>query len=166
MECVLEEGYLDSIWGRSKGAMTPSGWKADQLPYLVEFDNFGRIPDAPKLTIDSHYAWGYDEIDWFMLHKKEQRAAILKYVYNFVRDHEGHLEMPSRRCLTEEYETVWDDPDTKWLDSITKSEVLRYALDEEGRAHIFRRYYSANNPSDNCPFGLGDEKTVTELWHS
>ena len=165
LACVLEEGYVDSIWGRSKGGVTPSGWYADSLPYLVEFDNFGRRPDAPVPTLDSHYAWGYDEIDWLMLHPRDERAAIIRYVYDFVRKHGGHLEMPSRRCLTEEYESVWEHPDTDWLDRVAKDEFLRYTVDEEGRAHIFRRYYSANNPSDACPFGLGDEAVITEVWH-
>ncbi len=38
---VLKVGYLDSIFGRSKGGLTPSGWKCDALPYMVELDNFG-----------------------------------------------------------------------------------------------------------------------------
>jgi len=38
---ILEMGYLDSIFGRSKGGITPSGWKCQSLPYLVELDNYG-----------------------------------------------------------------------------------------------------------------------------
>ena len=166
MNCILEAGYLDSIWGRSKGGVTPSGWEAESLPFLVEFDNFGRRPDAPVPTLDSHYAWGYDEIDWLMLHSREERAKIIRSVYGFTRSQGGHLEMPSRRCLTEEYETVWKDPDTDWLDAVSEDEFLRYTVDGEGNAHIFRRYYSANDPSDACPFGLGDEAVITELWHT
>ena len=41
MEGILEVGYSDSIFKRSKGAWAPSGWYAESLPYLVEFDNFG-----------------------------------------------------------------------------------------------------------------------------
>ena len=164
--CVLEKGYFDSIWGRSHGGKTPSGWEADPLPYLVEFDNFDRHPGAPLPTVDSHYAWGYDEIDWLMLHTKEERAEIIRYVYDFIRNTDpcGHLEMPSRRCLTDEYETVWDSPDTAWLEQVARDEFLRFETDGRGRAHIFRRYYSANNPSDACPFGLGDEAVITALW--
>ena len=33
-------------------------------------------------------------------------------------------------------------------------------------AHITRRYYSANTPSDACPFGMGDEDTITDIFHS
>jgi hypothetical protein len=38
---VLEIGHSDSLYLRSKGGITPSGWKCEHLPYLVEFDNFG-----------------------------------------------------------------------------------------------------------------------------
>jgi hypothetical protein len=38
----LREGYTDAIYGRSKGGVTPSGWRCEHLPYLAEFDNYGR----------------------------------------------------------------------------------------------------------------------------
>jgi hypothetical protein len=40
-EGILQIGYLDSIYGRSKGGVTPSGWSCEHLPYLVELDNWG-----------------------------------------------------------------------------------------------------------------------------
>ena len=99
-----------------------------------------------------------------MLHTKDERAGIIRYVYDFARKHGGRLEMPSRRCLTEAYESVWENPDMAWLDAVAKDEFLRYTVDEDGNARILRRYYSANNPSDGCPFGLGDEAAITEVW--
>jgi hypothetical protein len=44
-EAVLEVGHLDALFKRSKGCVSPSGWKCDSSPYLVEFDNFGRGPN-------------------------------------------------------------------------------------------------------------------------
>ena len=35
-------GYADAIFTKSKGGLTPSGWSCEHLPYVVEFDNFGR----------------------------------------------------------------------------------------------------------------------------
>src|SRR3546814_16522563 len=32
--------YLDAIYGRTKGGITPSGWSCERSPYIVEFDNF------------------------------------------------------------------------------------------------------------------------------
>ena len=40
-KAILEKGFSDSIYGRSKGGVTPSGWKCEALPYIVEIDNFG-----------------------------------------------------------------------------------------------------------------------------
>jgi hypothetical protein len=40
-EGVLKMGHLDTIYGRSKGGLTPSGWPCAHLPYLVELDNYG-----------------------------------------------------------------------------------------------------------------------------
>jgi hypothetical protein len=46
---ILEVGYADSIFQRSKGGVTPSGWTCEHLPYLVEFDNFGsHSPGQPS----------------------------------------------------------------------------------------------------------------------
>ncbi len=41
-EGVLKVGNSDAIFLKSKGGITPSGWSCEHLPYLVEFDNFGR----------------------------------------------------------------------------------------------------------------------------
>jgi hypothetical protein len=38
-EAVLELGFSDGIYGRSKGGTAPNGWSCEHLPYLVEIDN-------------------------------------------------------------------------------------------------------------------------------
>ena len=58
---VLKIGYLDSIFGRSKGGVTPSGWNCDSLPFMVELDNFGSSGREGE-NIGAHWIWGYDEI--------------------------------------------------------------------------------------------------------
>ena len=101
MKCRLEEGYLDSLFNRSRGGLHPSGWKADPLPFLVEYDNFG-VSDTPgKATPDSHYAWGYDEITWFALQPAAYRAEFLRYADVWVNERypEGWVQMPSKRIL-------------------------------------------------------------------
>lgn len=166
MDCVLEEGYFDSIFGHSRGGMTPSGWAADPMPFIVELDNFGGSRFSGEPRRDSHYVWGYDEITWFSLLSPEQRAEKLRYLFHWIKERypEGWLEMPSRRLITEHIEHVWDTPDTAWLDKVAEDEFLRYSLDAQGRAHIFRNYYSANRPSAACPFGFGDEDTIRTLF--
>jgi hypothetical protein len=42
----LRANWLDAIYNRSTGGISPSGWKCKNLPYLVEFDNFGKVRSA------------------------------------------------------------------------------------------------------------------------
>ena len=48
-DAILQLGFSDGIYNRSKGGVTFSGWKCEHLPYLVELDNFGasRTPGKP-----------------------------------------------------------------------------------------------------------------------
>ncbi|MCC6446035.1 MAG: hypothetical protein IT210_21600 [Armatimonadetes bacterium] len=98
---VLEVGYLDSIFGRSKGGIAPSGWKCDHLPYLVELDNYG-ISDRPGQPGASYYTFGYDEITWFAHQPESYRNEWLRYAWQWVREHDknGYLQMPGSRCLS------------------------------------------------------------------
>lgn len=166
MECVAEEGYYDSIFGRSRGGRSPSGWTAESMPFLVELDNFGRGKAPGRPDHNSHFAWGYDEITWFSLQDDAYRHRFLNDLWDWVnaRYPEGWVEMPSRRCLTEEREFLWEKPDLAWLDRVAKDEFLRYTVDESGRAAIRRSYYSANRNSPACPFGYGDEDVIRECF--
>jgi hypothetical protein len=166
MECTLEVGYYDSIFGRSKGGKSPSGWYAESMPFIVEFDNFGRSRFRGKPRHDSHYAWGYDEITWLAMQPAAYRHKFIRYAWDWVNERypEGWVQMPSRRCLTEELPFVWNNPDTAWLDKAAGDEFLRYWLCDCGAAHMLRSYYSANNKSDACPFGYGDEDVIAACF--
>jgi hypothetical protein len=134
MKCELVFNYLDSIYGKSKGGIHPSGWRADPLPFLVEFDNFGVSETPGEATPESIFAWGYDEITWFSKQPKKYLAEFLRYANNWINSNysEGWLQMPSRRMIT------------------------------EGKKN--RGIYRANNKSDACQLGLGDEQAITEIW--
>ncbi len=96
---ILEVGYADSIFQRSKGGSTPSGWSCEHLPFIVEFDNFGsHNPGKPSA---SPFIWGWDEITWFALMPEKDRNAWLHYAWNWVKatDPVGHLQMPGSRVL-------------------------------------------------------------------
>lgn len=96
----LAVGHYDSIYQRSKGGVTPSGWTCKSLPYLVEFDNFGRSGhEGEKYGL--HWIWGYDEIGWFARQPKEYREKWLHYAWNWLKTNDpvGHLEMPGSRVL-------------------------------------------------------------------
>lgn len=164
MKAFPEDGYLDSIYGKSLGGTTPSGWSCGCLPYFVEIDNFGEMPDAGKPTPESYYVWGFDEITWYSLLPAEERHVFLRKVHDFVRARGGYLEMPSRRCLTREVASIWKNPDPGRLELISRPEFLRYSLNGEGDAVIGRSYYNANRQSDACPFGSGDEDAIAAIW--
>jgi hypothetical protein len=100
LEGVLRVGYLDSLYGRSRGGTTPSGWTCEHLPYLVEFDNFGRSRREGK-NIGGAWIWGYDEISWFAHLAPEERQRWLRYAWQWVREHDpnGYVQMPGSRTL-------------------------------------------------------------------
>jgi len=97
---VLKVGYSDSIFTKSKGGITPSGWSCEHLPYIVEFDNFGRRnPGKPG---KAPFIWGWDEITWFALLPEKDRNDWLRYAWKWVQDTDsnGHLQMPGSRVIT------------------------------------------------------------------
>jgi len=97
---ILKVGYSDSIFNRSKGGITPSGWSCEHLPYLVEFDNFGRR--NPGSSSKAPFIWGWDEITWFALLPEAERNDWLRYAWKWVKetDPNGHLQMPGSRVLS------------------------------------------------------------------
>ena len=135
MEGMLEIGYADSLYKKSKGCITPSGWECDSLPYLVEFDNFGITRTPGESTINSHHIWGYDEITWFYLQSEAYRNAFLKYAYNWLRENDpnGFLQMPVGRVVT------------------------------PGGGER-RNRFRANPPSETIPNGKNVEPIIKELW--
>ncbi len=135
-EAVLQVGFSDGIYGRSKGGLTASGWTCEHLPYLVELDNWGVSRQPGQPGAGGIWVWGYDEITWFAHQSKAYRARWLRYAWDWVRqtDPNGHLEMPGSR-------------------------TLRSPLDHQ-------RWYYANNPSTAVPDGLGDEEAIRAIWAS
>ncbi len=135
---ILEVGYLDSIYGRSNGGMTPSGWRCEHLPYLVELDNWGRSGKEGQYT-GAFWCWGYDEIVWFAHQPAAYRAEWLRYAWDWVREHDpnGFLQMPGSRCL-----------------------AVPVALDDGTQTD----WYHANRRSGAIPAGFGDEAVIREIW--
>jgi hypothetical protein len=140
-EAILQVGYVDSIYLRSKGGRTFSGWTCEHLSYLVEFDNWGvsKHPGQPQQTEGrqvrgAFWIWGYDEISWFANQNQAYRAQWLRYAWNWVRktDPNGYLEMPGSR-----------------------TEVSPLNL---------RNWYYANDPTAKTPDGLGDEEAIRAIW--
>ena len=140
MEGKLEVGHSNSIYQRSMGAISPSGWEAEHMPYLVEFDNFGIRRDPPPGVANPEdiYCWGYDDITWFSLQSEEYRNQWLWYAFDWLRetDPNGHLQMCLIRMITHpESETTY-------------------------------RSYFANTKSVACPVGYSQEETIKEIWNT
>jgi hypothetical protein len=133
-QAILEVGFADSIFLRSKGGMTFSGWQCEHLPYLVELDNWGASKNPGQAGQGGNWVWGYDEITWFAHQSKQYRGDWLEYAWNWVRktDSNGYLEMPGSR-------------------------TMRSPLDH-------RQWYYANVPSSAVPEGLGDEEAIRAIW--
>jgi len=131
---ILEVGYIDSFYGRSKGGLTVSGWTCEHLPYLVELDNWGVSKTPGQAGSGRYWVWGYDEITWFAHQSKAYRRDWLRYAWDWVRqtDPNGFLQMPGSRTMS--------------------SPVDR------------KYWYYANRPSPAVPEGLDDEEAIRAVW--
>ncbi len=131
---VLEVGHTDALFGRSKGGLTPSGWKCASLPYLVELDNYGSSRNPGEPGQGSFWIWGWDEITWFSQLASTERDSWLRYAWDWVRNHDpaGYLQMPGNRMISR-------SPDRK-------------------------RVYRANDASPACPDGYGQEAAIRDIW--
>ena len=133
-EGVLEVGFTDAIYGRSRGGITPSGWRCEHLPYLVEVDNWG-VSDRPGQSgVGGCWVWGYDEISWFAHQPEDYRNRWLRYAWKWVREHDpaGYLQMPGSRILHAPVNGKY--------------------------------WYFANMPSNAVPDGFGQEETIRSIW--
>jgi hypothetical protein len=134
-EAVLRTGVFgDAIYGRSRGGLTPSGWRCEHLPYLVELDNWG-VSDRPgQPRVGGCWTWGYDEISWFAHQDEHYRNRWLRYAWKWVRENDpnGFFQMPGSR-------------------------ILHAAV--EGR-----RWYFANTRSEATPDGFNQEETIRAIW--
>lgn len=130
----LRMGYTDAIYGRSKGGITPSGWRCEHLPYLVEFDNYGSSRKPGEAGQGPFWVWGWDEITWFSQQPEAERNNWLRYAWSWIRtnDSAGYLEMPGARCIV--------------------------------RAADGKRWYEVNRPSVAMPNGFGQEDAIRAIW--
>jgi len=134
-EAELQVNHLDAMYKRSKGCISPSGWSCKSLPYLVEFDNFGRSRTPNVADTKSIFVWGWDEISWFSLQDEQYRNKWLVYAYNWIKetDPNGHLEMPVSRMISCPNDTFGS--------------------------------YRANTRSSSCPIGYSQEETIKKIWN-
>jgi hypothetical protein len=130
----LRVGYMDALFTKSKGGITPSGWSCTHLPWLGEFDNFGGSNPGTSSS-GTIFIWGWDEITWIARLAEADRNAWLRYAWNWVaaNDSACHLQMPGSRILT------------------------------NGPANSPGWYWS-NTKSSACPNGFNAEDTIKAIW--
>jgi hypothetical protein len=146
-------GNLSGIYRRSKGGVTPSGWRTTSLPYVVDFDNYGGVgPNPGEADLDSIWTWGYDEIAWFARQPESYRNNWLRYAWNWVRtnDPTGWVMMPGRRTLGNA-PVILDSP-------------LHTADGSIDRATA--RMFKGASRSTHNPLGFSIEETIKEIWDS
>ncbi len=138
-EAEFKVGHSDSIYGKSLGGMTYSGWECDSLPYLVELDNYG--DDTASLNIgnpNDMRTWGMDEITWYANQPEWYREEFLQYAYDWVTYEapgNGFFAMPGQR-------------------------VARL-YDENGEIYQWQ-YYAYD--SKNHKSGNDDEAIIKRIW--
>jgi hypothetical protein len=134
---VLQVGYGDTIWGRSLGGVTPSGWTCEHLPYYAQMDN-GYAPGKARQSVGFPFAWGSCEIDWFARQPEAFRNQWLQYAHKWIRQNDpvGFLQMPGRVPLGEPCKTPGSTTGM----------------------------YRANTRSAASPQGFGQEETIKAIW--
>ena len=135
-KAILQTGFSDGLYGRSKGGTTFSGWTCEHLPWLAEIDNWGVSRTPGEARAGGIWIWGYDEITWFAHQPPDSRHRWLRYARDWVRrtDPNAHLQMPGSRTLVSPRDGL--------------------------------RWYHANRPSPATPTGFGDEDAIREIWSS
>ncbi|MBE6904510.1 MAG: hypothetical protein E7480_07890 [Ruminococcaceae bacterium] len=138
---VFKVNHLDSIYKRSLGGKTYSGWSCESLPYFVEIDNFW--PGDKKYLNMAHPpatswmvcgVWGLDDISWFANQPASYRHKWLEYAYNWVKetDPAGRLCMVGSRGA--------------------------YIMSRD----IYDNYFAHDNSLTS--YGFGDEAKIKEIW--
>lgn len=135
-EAILEMGHADTIYGRSPSAYTPSGWYADPIPYLVEFDNTHASGQEGEQGLGTPWVWGYEEVTWLAHQPAEYSNQWLRYAYDWLNENDpnGNLQMPGS---------------------------IPMGIHRDGE----RLWYRANTRSEASPDSFGQEDAIYAIWH-
>ena len=138
--------------GFSEGGENPNGWSGEQMPYLMEYDNWGgkmySDEDLPKFTrhqLARWQWWGYDQIGWFANQDSEVRDHFIESTYRWTQINNPHafFQMPFRRMLSDAR--------------------VRMVRGDNGEMDV-NVYYQINNKSAACPMGFGQEDMMKACW--
>ena len=142
--------------GFSEGGLNPNGWSGEQMPYLMEYDNWcGKMFD--EATVEEAIAnrgrhqmarwqwWGFDQIGYFANQPEEVRNHLIEYTYRWTQVNNPHafFEIPFRRTLG--------------------AAPVRFERGDNGKID-YNSEYQLNNKSAACPMGFGQEDMVKACW--
>eukprot|EP01084_Bolivina_argentea_P103493 185369_1 len=133
-QCILKVNFEDAMYKKSAGGIAVAGWKTNNLPYMVELDNYGCTNHpGQQWKNDTYHPFGYDEITWFAQQPDTYRNEWLQYVATWLvqNDPVGHFEMPGLRPIC--YPTVQSN----------------------------ETFYDA---SKDEPYGFAQEDTIANIW--
>lgn len=143
---LVREGYYE-------GGLTPSGWAAETLPMLMEFDNWGgkffddedQIPYEQRAWLEW---WGYDQITWFASQDEQSRNKYLEYTFKWtaINNINAYFQMPFKRTLG-------------------SCQIQMPSAASKG-LELISNCYKANMPSESCSLGFGQEDTIKQIWAS
>ncbi len=140
---LVREGY-------SEGGLNPNGWYADEMPFLMEYDNWGgkAVKDFDLYSYEERAWkdwWGYDQIGWFANQDEEGQKHFLEYTYKWTAINNVHafFQIPFRRSL--------------------EAAAVKMMRADTGEVDL-QDYYQINTKSPDCPMGFSQEETVKKLW--
>lgn len=84
-EAQIVPKYIDSIVGKKYSATMPSGYYCEDIPYELDFDNFGSS-DHPGKAGNDIFCWGWDEISWFSNLSSDYQKKFLRYAHNYMAE--------------------------------------------------------------------------------
>lgn len=133
--------------GTAMSGLHPGGWECDDAPVLLEVDNwhgYSLEPD-PALWLDGSRRaaagrWGWDDVSWYAHQTIGDRRGFLAYADAWVhlQGSEWHFQPVVRRSLG------------------------RAAMERPDGSRM--AYYRANDRSEACPDGWGDEAALAKLF--
>ena len=141
--------------GFSEGGENPNGWSGEQMPYLMEYDNWGgkmfdgtfeeAMAQCGRHRMARWQWWGYDQIGYFANQPEAVRNHFLEYTYRWTQINNPHafFELPFRRTVG--------------------AAGVHFERGDDGRADV-NPEYQINNKSAACPMGYGQEDIAKACW--
>ncbi|MBQ8751833.1 MAG: hypothetical protein IJZ13_01880 [Clostridia bacterium] len=177
-KCTINDRSVNpNQWiGNTKGGQHPLGFTVEENFTILEFDNYDSNGKLGVATPNAHYVWGYDDISWFALQPKAYRDQFIADCHAFlsknVLDSEGKqqyfLQPACRRVLIVQPTmsfTIQDVDNIDYILDYLEDEQCYFEVKDDGSFVLtVKQTYRANNQSDACPNGFGQEDTIREIF--